>query len=84
MAGHLLRNLTKGGKTWIPRFIDTLDRRVCTRCGFCPKVCPAGVLHRVDDGEVVIASPEDCRGCEVCERTCKVGAIRCRPLEDKP
>lgn len=84
MSKNPLRNPTRGGRTWIPRFIVSLDLQVCTGCGFCSKVCPAGVLHRIDDGVVVIGAPDDCRGCEVCERTCKVGAIRCRPLEELP
>lgn len=78
--------LTKGGKTWTPYFIDSLDITKCLGCGRCLKVCGRNVLQLrsvndefafVDEDEeeserkvMTIAHPELCIGCQACARIC--------------
>jgi Nif-specific ferredoxin III len=75
---------TRGGKTWTPRFIESIDVEKCIGCGRCYKVCSRDVLELVvkpfegddefgdDMGNKVmsIANQDDCIGCGACEKTC--------------
>lgn len=79
-----LRFTTRDGSPWEPRFIERIIAESCTRCGFCRKVCPAGVFELDRENHVIIAHPGACRGCEVCRNLCKDGAIECRPLVGLP
>ncbi|MBF0499182.1 MAG: 4Fe-4S binding protein [Candidatus Riflebacteria bacterium] len=81
MSGSRLVNRTRGGGSWSPRFVSTLDANACTRCGFCVKLCPAEVFVRSTDGAFTVASADACWGCSLCERLCKDKAIRCLPIE---
>ena len=44
--------LTRGGDTWVPRFVQTLDQATCIGCGRCFKVCPRDVLDLVERDEL--------------------------------
>ena len=44
--------LTRGGDTWVPRFVQTLDQSTCIGCGRCYKVCPRDVFDLVDREEL--------------------------------
>jgi len=51
-----LTGLTRGGATWIPQFIDSIDITCCIGCGRCLKACGRGVLDLRalnEDGEFV-------------------------------
>jgi len=75
-----LRNPTRGGGVWEPRFLAGIDPARCTGCGFCVKVCPADVFLRQRAADSMPdTDPGGCWGCTVCERMCKDGAIRCVP-----
>ncbi|WP_297386362.1 ferredoxin III, nif-specific [Acidiferrobacter sp.] len=51
------------GRSWVPRFVQALNRDKCIGCGRCYRVCGRDVLRLVgltDDGETVaIAVGED-------------------------
>ncbi|MHB1607741.1 ferredoxin III, nif-specific [Acidiferrobacter thiooxydans] len=51
------------GRSWVPRFVQALNRDKCIGCGRCYRVCGRDVLKLVgltDDGETVaIAVGED-------------------------
>lgn len=51
-----LTGLTRGGATWIPQFIESIDITRCIGCGRCLKTCGRGVLDLRalnEDGEFV-------------------------------
>lgn len=55
-----------------------VDSKLCTGCGKCVDVCPAGVFEMIGD-EKKIASPKnvsECMECHACEAQCPAGAIR--------
>jgi Nif-specific ferredoxin III len=79
--------VTRGKKSWTPRFVKAVDPELCIGCGRCIKICAHGVLApaEVDEDEsakmfAVVASGEDCIGCEACGRTCKKEAFSFEPL----
>ena len=39
---------TRGGKTWIPKFIESIDVDKCIGCGRCYKVCGMDVLELIE------------------------------------
>ena len=75
---------TRGGTQWRPRFLDSIDPDKCIVCGRCYKVCGRQVLELIEkpfDGDdeygddmgnkvMSVANPDDCTGCEACNRTC--------------
>lgn len=75
---------TRGGTTWIPRFIEKIDVERCIGCGRCFKVCGRDVLTLIEkpfDGEdefgddmgnkvMSISNPLNCIGCEACVKVC--------------
>jgi len=75
---------TRGGQTWTPRFIESIDVNKCIGCGRCYKVCSRDVLELIEkpfEGEdefgddmgnkvMSIAHSDNCIGCEACARTC--------------
>ena len=75
---------TRGGKSWKPRFIESIDFERCIGCGRCYKVCGRRVLELIDkpfEGEdeygddmcnkvMSVVNPDDCIGCGACARVC--------------
>lgn len=54
--------LTRGGASWVPQYILSIDSGTCIGCGRCYKVCGRGVLTLVginEDDEVVALEDED-------------------------
>jgi nitroreductase/NAD-dependent dihydropyrimidine dehydrogenase PreA subunit len=55
-----------------------VDQYLCTRCGICSSVCPAGIIDPAEEGSIpqVPASKADlCIRCGHCEATCPSGAV---------
>lgn len=81
-----ITGVTRGGETWVPEFVQTLDQTTCIGCGRCYKVCPRDVFELVerdadddeddddfsDDTSMVmsIANALDCVGCQACSKVC--------------
>ncbi|MFO0583864.1 MAG: ferredoxin III, nif-specific [Anaeromyxobacter sp.] len=77
-----LTGLTRGKKSWIPKFVKAVDDAKCIGCGRCIKICARGVLapKEVDEDEsakmfAAVENPDECIGCEACGRTCKKDAF---------
>lgn len=51
-----------------------VDSDLCTGCGVCVDMCPAGAISIRDDAAYV--DEEMCTACGICEDECPVGAIR--------
>ena len=50
------------GRTWVPRFVQSIDQGKCIGCGRCFKVCGRGVLQLMaldEDGEFVVLEADD-------------------------
>jgi Nif-specific ferredoxin III len=74
---------TKGGGTWVQKFVEELDKEKCIACGRCYKACPSSVmtLHEEEDedGEefkfMKLVNDENCIGCLVCAKVCPKGCF---------
>jgi 2-oxoglutarate ferredoxin oxidoreductase subunit delta len=60
-----------------------LDLQLCKACGVCVELCPEKVFDRDRLGEPVVARPEDCSQCLICELHCPDFAIEVRRRERK-
>jgi 2-oxoglutarate ferredoxin oxidoreductase subunit delta len=60
-----------------------LDLGLCKACGICIDLCPDGVFDRDGLGYPVLARPEDCSQCLICELHCPDFAIEVRRREHK-
>jgi 2-oxoglutarate ferredoxin oxidoreductase subunit delta len=61
----------------------TLELELCKACGICIDLCPEGVFDRDKLGYPVLARPEDCSRCLLCELHCPDFAIEVRRREKK-
>ncbi|MBC7108714.1 MAG: ferredoxin family protein [Methanomassiliicoccales archaeon] len=52
-----------------------VDEDLCTGCGRCEEVCPAGVFKIVDSISKV-KNPDECTECGSCVDECPVEAIK--------
>lgn len=56
-----------------------VNKDLCSGCEFCVSVCPFGCLELEDGGAfhgtAVLARPNDCVGCAMCETVCIKQAI---------
>jgi 2-oxoglutarate ferredoxin oxidoreductase subunit delta len=63
----------------------TLDRDLCKACGICIALCPEEVFDRDGQGYPVIARPDDCTSCLLCELHCPDFALEVRrPIKRRP
>ncbi len=60
-----------------------LDVSLCKACGICIDLCPTHVFDAAEMGEAVVARPEDCTLCLLCELHCPDFAIEVRRREKK-
>jgi 2-oxoglutarate ferredoxin oxidoreductase subunit delta len=60
-----------------------LDVSLCKACGICIELCPTNVFDTAEMGEAVVARPEDCTLCLLCELHCPDFAIEVRRREKK-
>jgi 2-oxoglutarate ferredoxin oxidoreductase subunit delta len=58
-----------------------LDLALCKACGICIELCPEHVFDRDKHGEPLVARPEDCSQCLICELHCPDFAIEVRRRE---
>ncbi|MGF6758110.1 4Fe-4S binding protein [Paraburkholderia sp. GAS334] len=63
--------------------IELISASRCTSCNRCVEVCPTGVFDAVEDGIPVIARPDDCQTCFMCELYCPVDAMYVHPFHDR-
>jgi len=68
-AGHLIQT-NAGWRTFRP----VIDRSKCVNCLRCFLVCPDGVVDK--SGEIPEIDYDFCKGCGICARECRVGAIK--------
>ncbi len=55
-----------------------LDLELCKACGICSDLCPENVFDRDKLGYPVLARPEECSQCLICELHCPDFAIEVR------
>ena len=65
-----------------------LDEAACTRCLLCYMQCPDGTIYKVADenarGGIRLAVDYDfCKGCGVCAKACRCGAISMVPEHEE-
>lgn len=61
-----------------------IDEEQCIGCGACVSKCPLDALRMNEDGtKAVIAYPDDCMTCYLCERACPSGALYVHPFREK-
>jgi NAD-dependent dihydropyrimidine dehydrogenase PreA subunit len=56
--------------------LPAIDTDLCTACGVCVEVCPAGALAMNQTGPY-FSAPTNCSYCTDCEALCPTGAITC-------
>jgi len=61
--------------------IELVSRSRCIECNLCVKVCPTNVFDAVENDIPVIARPDDCQTCFMCEANCPVDALYEADLE---
>ena len=82
-AGHLVSK-NAGWRSMRPM----LDEAACTRCLLCYMQCPDGTIYKVADedarGGIRLAADYDfCKGCGVCAKACRCGAISMVPEHEE-
>lgn len=54
------------------KLVARIDPGLCTGCGLCATVCPAGAIAA---GPTAVVDPRLCQGCGTCTEQCPQGAI---------
>lgn len=67
-SGYLI-DINAGMRTFRP----VIDQEACIHCLRCFLLCPDGVIDK--SGERLEVDYDYCKGCGVCARACKPGAI---------
>ena len=62
--------------------IELVSRERCITCQACVAACPENVFDKVPHRPPVIARPDDCQTCFLCELYCPVDALYVSPLAD--
>ena len=52
------------------KFTQEINRKWCKRCGLCIHYCPKKVYDADPMGSPIMARPEGCVGCALCEMRC--------------
>ncbi len=60
-----------------------IDRSLCKACGICIAFCPKKVLEADESGIAVVAHPEECIKCRMCELRCPDFAVMVRSEGDE-
>lgn len=85
-----LTGTTKGGASWTPTFVESIDSEKCIGCGRCFKSCSRKVLGPEDlvDEEsdstrmvMTIVNGENCIGCAGCGVACPKKCFSFAPME---
>jgi NAD-dependent dihydropyrimidine dehydrogenase PreA subunit len=63
--------------------IELLSKERCTGCNLCVRICPTNVFAAVDGDIPVLARPESCQTCFMCELYCPVDALYVSPYADR-
>ena len=64
-----LHDISSGMRTFRP----VIDTEKCVKCLRCFLVCPDGAIDK--SGAALDIDYDYCKGCGVCNRACKLGAI---------
>jgi len=95
MTASQITGRTRGGREWVPHFVEALNQSRCIGCGRCFKSCPQDVFELVEREEdedaddefsedtsmvMRIANPLDCIGCRACGKACPKGCLTHVPL----
>ena len=67
----------------IPTTTVLVNQDWCKKCGICIAFCPKKVLESDELGRVVVAKPEQCIACKICERLCPDFAINIEVSSDE-
>lgn len=62
--------------------IELISPSLCIACDRCVEVCPTQVFDAVEGGIPVIARPDNCQTCFMCELYCPVDAMYVHPFAD--
>ena len=54
----------------------TINGKWCKKCTICASFCPKKVFDVDEDGGPVVARPEDCIACRLCELRCPDFAVK--------
>jgi Nif-specific ferredoxin III len=83
-----ITGVTKGGGTWTPEFIMSINNDSCIGCGRCYKACHFSILtlHEDDDDDsakryMTIINDGDCVGCMACAVACPKKCFTHAPME---
>lgn len=86
----LLTGTTKGGASWTPTFVESVDHEKCIGCGRCFKSCSRKVLGpiEIEDEEtdtinmkMDIVNGDACIGCAGCGVACPKNCFSFAPME---
>lgn len=62
--------------------ITKISAEACIGCGICVDKCPLDTIRLGADGKAIIAYPEDCMTCYLCEMHCPCNAIYVHPFKE--
>ncbi|MEA2085760.1 MAG: FAD-dependent oxidoreductase [Chloroflexota bacterium] len=60
-----------------------VDKRKCTGCGVCQKVCPFNAIEIEAEEKVAVVTEALCKGCGICASSCRSGALDIAGVSDQ-